>query len=553
MRWQQSIRVVFVCLIAIGLLISGTAGPVMAQDDEVPTIPGVYYGELSISDGTIDEPVLIEAVADGEVQDTIIARPDGTFGGPTIADDELEVQEPDSGEVEFHVGGTPVEIVSLEGEQIEDTVMPWDSGTQEVQLEADTDTIAPAFGVGIVDAPTTAEAGTNVTIGASVDNVGPVAATQDVELVDSNGTVVDTTSVTLGIGNTTTETLTWPINETTSGSETVTVRSGNENATTTIEVERSDTPSVAPAPGGGGGAGGNPGAIDDSNDTEDGADDGISGTLTETQSIVSSADFELSQVRFTTDSNIVAITWEGTDIGGDVTTTAYNQTPTTLGSVPGAMATVSEVTVPENVSETPAVVEQRVARERMNEINATADDLRTYRYTNETWTPVETEVTAETDTEVRLESEVPGFSYLAVSAVGEPTAAATVPSSVTVGDEVTLDGTDSRNQYGTITTYNWSVAGETLTGETVTTTFAEPGEVEVTLTVTNDAGETDMITETVTVEAESDSSTGDENNGTDTGGGTDGNGETDETTPGFTSALTVLAFLSGLFIARRLR
>lgn len=553
MRWQRCIRVVFICFVAISLVISGTAGPVMAQDDEVPTIPGVYYGELSISDGTIDQPILIEAVADGEVQDTIIAEPDGTFGGPTIADDELEVQEPDSGEVEFHVGGTPVEIVSLEGEVIEDTVMPWDSGTQEVQLEADTDTIASALSVGIADAPTTAEAGTNVTIGVSVDNIGPVAATQEIELVDGSGAVVDTTSVTLGIGNTTSETLTWAINETTSGPETLTVRSGNENATTTIEVERSDTPSVAPAPGGGGGAGGNPGAIDDTNHTEEGADGGISGTLTETQSIVSSADFELSQVRFTTDSNVVAITWESTNISGDVTTIAYNQTPTTVGSVPGAMVTLSEVTVPENMSETPAVVEQRVARERLNEINTTVDNLQTYRYTNETWTPVETEVTAETDTEVRIESEVPGFSYLAVSAVGEPTAAVTVPSSVTVGDEVMLDGSGSRNQYGSITTYNWSVAGETLTGETVTTTFAESGNIEVTLTVTNDAGETDVITETVAVEAESESSTGDKNNGTDTGAGTDGNGETDETSPGFGSALTVLTFLGGLFIIRRFR
>lgn len=522
------------CLVTTGLLVGGAAGPALAQDDGVPSIPGVYYGELSLTDGTLEKPVLIEAVADGEVQDTIITEPDGTFGGPTIADDELEVQEPDSGEVEFHIGGTPVEIVRLDDDEIGDTAMPWDSGTQEVQLETSAETIAPAFGVGVSDAPATAEAGTNVTIETTIDNIGPAAGTQDVDLVDADGTVVDTTSVTLGIGNTTTETLTWAVGETTSGSETLTVRSGTETATTTIDIERPETPSVAPTPGGGSGGGGDPSAIDT-------GDDGTSGTLSETQSIVSSADFGLSQVRFTTDSNIVAITWDGTNISGTVTTTAYNDTPDEIAPVPGAMATISEVTVPENLTTTSAVVEQRVARERVQELSATAADLQVYRYANGTWTPLETDVTAETDTEIRVENEVPGFSYLAVSAVGEPTAAVTVPATVTAGEEVTLDASESRDQYGTITAYEWRIGGESLTGETVTTTLENPGEVNVELTVTNDAGKTDTVTETVTVT--SDTNTSDD--GSD--GGTDGS------TPGFTGVLAVLAILGGLLIARHRR
>lgn len=546
MRWKQSVTVVLVCLVTTGLLVGGAASPALAQDDDVPSLPGVYYGDLSLSDGTIDEPVRIEAVADGEVQDTIITEPNGSFGGPTIADDELEVQEPDSGEVEFRIGGTPVEIVSLEGEQIGATTMPWDSGTQEVQLEASTDTVAPVFGVGIDEAPATAEAGTNVTIETTVNNNGPAAATQAVELVNENETVVDSTPVTLGLDNTTTETLTWAIPETDSGSETLTVRSGNETATTTIEVEQPETPSVAPPPGGGGGTGGNPGAIDTGDDEDNGTSNVTPGTLSETQSIVSNTDFGLSQVRFTTDSNIVAITWDGTNISGDVTTTAYNDTPEDVASVPGTMATVSRVTVPENLTTTPAVVQQRVARERLDDINATASDLQMYRYTNGTWTAVETEIDAQTETEIRVEGEVAGFSYLAVSAVSEPTAVATVPSTVTAGDDVTLDASESRDQYGDLVAYNWSVGGESLTGETVTTTFTEAGEHTVELTVTNDAGETATVTETVTVDAAAD----DDDSGTN---GTDTGGETDGSIPGFTSVLAVLAILGGLFIARRRR
>lgn len=549
------------CLVSTAALAGGAAvGPAAAQD--APALPGVYYGELSVTDGSLDGPVVIEAVADGEVQDTIRTDPDGTFGGPDFDDDAMEVQEPDSGEVEFHIGGTPVTITSLDGESIDGTTMPWDSGTQEVMLEADAETVAPSLEVAVTNAPTSIEAGSDATIDVDVDNTGPVDSTQDIELVNGNGTVVDSDSVTVPIGNTTSTSLTWTTDDTMSGTETLTVRSEQDSENVTIEVEAAETAPVAPPPSGGGGAGGNPGAIDDqpadddtSGDNTDG--NGTSGddtgsvetpaSLTESQPIVSSADFGLSQVRFTNDSNIVAITWEGTDINGSVTTTAFSQTPENVSAVPGAMATVSEITVPDEIANESAIVEQRVARERVEAIDADVADLQAYRYTDGAWEPVPTSVSEESDAEIILESEVPGFSYFAVSAVSEPTAAFDAPSEVTAGENVTLDASSSTDTYGEITAYDWTVDGESLSGETATTTFETSGEVTVELVVTNDAGETNTTTSTISVVEASDGTDGDGDGSAD-----DGNGGTDDSIPGFTGGLAVLALLVSLVIARRI-
>ena len=554
--------VVAVCLVTTAMTVGGAAPvePATAQDDDVPSIPGVYYGELSVTDGSLDGAVTIQAVADGEVQDTLRTDADGTFGGPAAEDDALVVQEPDSGEVEFRIAGTPVTITSLENESIGGTTMPWDSGTQEVMLEADAETVAPSLEVAVTNAPTSIEAGSDATIDVDVDNTGPVDSTQDIELVDSNGTVVDSESVTVPIGNTTSTSLTWTTDDTMSGTETLTVRSGQDSENVTVEVEAAETAPIAPPPSGGGGAGGNPGAIDDQpagDDTSGGDTDGngtsgddtgtveTPGSLTESQTIVTSEDFGLSQVRFTNDSNIVAITWEGTDVNGSVTTTAFNRAPENVSAVPGAMATVSEVTVPNEIANESAIVEQRVARERVQDIDANVADLQAYRYTDGTWEPVPTTVSEESDDGIILESEVPGFSYFAVSAVSEPTAAFDAPSEVTTGENVTLDASTSTDTYGDITAYDWTVDGESLSGETATTTFETTGEVTVELVVTNDAGETNTTTSTISVVEASDGTDADADG--DAGGG----GKTDDSTPGFTGGLAVLALLVSLVIARR--
>lgn len=58
------------------------------------------------------------------------------------------------------------------------------------------------------------------------------------------------------------------------------------------------------------------------------------------------------------------------------------------------------------------------------------------------------------------------------------------------GTEVTLSAEDSKDRDGTIVAWAWNIGGTTATTKSVTHTFATPGPVEITLTVTDDDGAT---------------------------------------------------------------
>jgi chitodextrinase len=135
-------------------------------------------------------------------------------------------------------------------------------------------------------------------------------------------------------------------------------------------------------------------------------------------------------------------------------------------------------------------------------VSGDAADLRAFRLTDDEWQALDTEVVEVTDDSIALEAETPGFSLFAVSEVQPPEASLSLDSTpAQVGDEVTLSGADSADPDGEITAYEWSVDGETFTGETVTVALDEPGEYTVELVVTDDAGETDTVTETLVIEA----------------------------------------------------
>jgi len=72
---------------------------------------------------------------------------------------------------------------------------------------------------------------------------------------------------------------------------------------------------------------------------------------------------------------------------------------------------------------------------------------------------------------------------------------------IKVGSEVSFNGSGSYDNLG-ITNYTWNIAGEEKTGETTEYTFDQPGEYEATLTVTDDAGNTDSKTVIITVKDE---------------------------------------------------
>ncbi|WP_257298581.1 S8 family serine peptidase [Haloarchaeobius sp. FL176] len=76
-------------------------------------------------------------------------------------------------------------------------------------------------------------------------------------------------------------------------------------------------------------------------------------------------------------------------------------------------------------------------------------------------------------------------------------------ATVTVGQEVTFDGSGSSDADGSISSYEWSFGdGTTATGQTVAHTYSAAGDYSASLTVTDDDGATTTDSVAITVESE---------------------------------------------------
>lgn len=260
------------------------------------------------------------------------------------------------------------------------------------------------------------------------------------------------------------------------------------------------------APGGDDGAGdetpgegpADPPAVDDVLDLPAGA----STTGAETVTAAVDEATGTSSAAFEGETPVEGITFDGA-VEGAVGVAEYEFPPEQTGPAPGASVSVVEISVPESATDTPATIRTRISADRVAAAEADPSDLRLSRYADGEWQALETTVVEESGEAVVLEAETPGFSTFAVSAVSEPDAAITVPvETLDPGETVTLSGLRSSDEYGEVVAYDWSIAGDGASGSTAEASFAEPGEYEVTLTVTNDAGEIGTATETVTVAAD---------------------------------------------------
>ncbi|MDS0475673.1 PKD domain-containing protein [Natrinema sp. 1APR25-10V2] len=134
------------------------------------------------------------------------------------------------------------------------------------------------------------------------------------------------------------------------------------------------------------------------------------------------------------------------------------------------------------------------------------------------------------------------------------------PAQPTAGEYVTISGAESTDSKWDIISYEWTINGESYTGETVTTRFDEPGEYTVELTVENKIAVTNTVTETLVVEKGTDPGSGDgtgDGDGTDDTGGTDdpdGKGDGDGgflPIPGFGTSVALVALLSAALVLAR--
>jgi len=465
MNVKHALGLAAVAIALVGLVASGAAVGGVAGQDGPPATPAAYYGQVTLTDGGDPvDGVTVEAVVDGEVRDSIETDADGSFGGSGAFDEKLTVEGPVDGDVTFRVADADAGTAA------------WESGAnEEVALELDE---APDSGTDDGDGGDNAD-GTGPGEGADDDPDDPVG--------DDGGDGGDNTDGTdPGEG----------VDDDPVGGD------GGDGG---------DGGGTGPA-GGSGGSGGDggadtPDAPGDAPTDEPSVEDvvqipeGATAVASEAATVQASPDGASSSVAFAGETGVEGIEFGGA-VEGDVGVVELASAPESTGRAPGAGVSVVEITVPEDARNTPATIRTRISADRLEETGADAEDLRLSRHSEGEWRALETSVVDRDGGDVTLAAETPGFSVFAVSAVSDPEASITVDSdAVETGESVTLSGVGSSDEYGEIVAYDWNVAGETAAGSVTETTFSEPGEYDVELTVTNDAGETDSTTATVAVES----------------------------------------------------
>ena len=421
-------------ILALLLLVVG-GGVVTAQ---VPGLPAQYYGNLSIVDGEVEQPVQIEVVTDGEVEQTFTTREDGSFGGSTRSDDKIEIQPPEEDTVEFHIGGEQVDSTQFEG------------GTQEIEIVAQPEDIEPNLELTIGETNAPVEAGEELEVDVTVDNAGPSRAVRDLELLDSEGSVVASEEQTVDIEGTATSTLTWETDTEDSGERTITVQYGDlstsQNVTIEEPPEEEETDSEDGGGGGGGGGGGagtggggsdtetGPATIQDVRDTA-----GLIEPTTNSETPLADADAETPGITVepAAADSVQRITFNNEALTGTVPITEYDSPPQALidniiesanADIQGLENNTVNVIFVTDISPTVNATEDSSATVELVVDRSEVDDpsqltVIKESYSEETqsdeWRQLETSIVETTDQEVTIEAEVDAFSLFTVAEITE--------------------------------------------------------------------------------------------------------------------------------------
>jgi len=201
---------------------------------------------------------------------------------------------------------------------------------------------------------------------------------------------------------------------------------------------------------------------------------------------------------FETVESVRSIALDTTESVGDIAVEQIDPADSPVPDAPGAPTTLQNISVPSDAEDTAATIQFGVSTDA---VAGDPANLRAFRYHDGAWQVLETRLVEEADGEVVLEADTPGFSYFAVSEVSQPDAEIALrPRTATAGDDVTLSANGSTVEDGEIVAYEWTVDGESYSGETVTVTVDQPGDYTVELTVRTDADTTDTATSTLAIE-----------------------------------------------------
>lgn len=538
MERPQGLAAIILCVVLVCMVVVAATGPVTADNEYEITVSG------SVDTPTrevekLGETYEISSIAKAEINSSI----------------EIDVTAPDSdSDYKVYLYNSDNQIVTgPEGDasRTGDTTATFDltgidAGTYSfgaVDGPGAPDAVHPlvieAFDTSIDSAPSSATVGEEITVDVSVDRDSEADddLTKDrVEVVLANeSTSITETATDDGGGYTATvdtSTLSagsYNLYATVRGTEEVLGRDEilgiSDGQSLTVESADSESTDTSESDGTGGGGGGvapapgtatatpratvTPGqtTATPSNSTELSIDD-VTGTQIVSQTrtnITANSETGTATATFDDTAPVERIEFQPSSASGSASATGSVQVtevsvpPTETGVPPGSSTTVTDVQVPADMKNQSATVRFRISTERLESIDAAPETLRVYRYADGEWQQLDTRVASETATSVTVAADTPGFSFFSTSAVSTPTATMTIASTTTTTTELTLNASESTDRYGTIVEYEWTIAGQTLTGETATVTIEESGEYTAELTVTNDAGETDTVTETVRI------------------------------------------------------
>jgi PGF-CTERM protein len=417
------------------LLLAVGGGVVSAQ---VPGLPAQYYGNLSVVDEEVEQPVQIEVIADGEVEQTFTTRDDGSFGGPTRSDNKIEIQPPEEDTIEFHIGGEQVDSTQFEG------------GTQEIEIVAQPEDIEPNLELTVEETNAPIDAEEELEVNVTVDNAGPSRAVRDLELLDYEGSVVATQEQTVDIEGTATSTLTWETDTEDSGERAITVQYGDlstsQNVTIEEPPEEEETGNEGGGSGGGGGGGGagtggggsdtetGPATIQDVRDTA-----GLIEPTTNSETPLADAAPETPGITVepAAADSVQRITFNNEALTGTVPITEYDSPPQTLvdniiesanADIEGLENNTVNVIFVTDISPTVNATEDSSATVELVVDRSEVDDpsqltVIKESYSQETqsdeWRQLETSIVEKTDQEVIIEAEVDAFSLFTVAEITE--------------------------------------------------------------------------------------------------------------------------------------
>lgn len=280
---------------------------------------------------------------------------------------------------------------------------------------------APAFEASIDSSPDELDTDETLSVDATVENDGQADGTATVELT-LDGTPVGTESVSVGGEDDSEVTVSTSLSKSDIGSNIpidLLPSDGQTGSVTVVEAEPTDddddtttTTTGGPTPTD------DDEVVDVDSEIEEELGDDADVTNKETADIETDLDAGTSSATFDATSNIESITFSDT-ADGETTTRNVDGVPEQTGTPPGAAVSLTQITVPEDVRDTAATLSLRVSSDQLNDLDASADDLVAYRHADGEWQTLETEVVSESDNEIMIEAETPGFSYFAVSTAEE--------------------------------------------------------------------------------------------------------------------------------------